>query len=211
MERGATREEIDAVYRSESPRVLSTLIRLVGDFDLAEDALHDAFSVALQRWPKEGVPANPRAWLISTGRFKAVDTLRRESRLTTFDESLATEPPEFKEEMIQDDLLRLVFCCCHPALPSQGQVALTLREVCGLTTDEIARAFLATPVTVAQRIVRAKAKIRDDKIPYEIPASDELPGRLDNVLRVTYLVFNEGYYSSSGETLTRVALSNEAI
>jgi RNA polymerase sigma-70 factor (ECF subfamily) len=212
------REVVDSVYRAESRRVLATLIRLLGDFDLAEEALHDAFAAALEKWPQSGVPSNPRAWLVSTGRFKAIDGLRRRAR---FDASLARLAERLEtesqadvtpdEEGIEDDRLRLIFTCCHPALPPDGQVALTLREVCGLTTEEIARAFLATPTTVAQRIVRAKAKIRDARIPYQVPSRPELPERLDGVLRVVYLVFNEGYSATSGEHVTRADLSGEAI
>jgi len=210
------RATVDAVYRADSRRVLATLIRLLGDFDLAEEALHDAFTAALERWPREGVPANPRAWLVSTGRFKAIDGFRRRAR---FDASLGelarrledgggTEPDE---DGVEDDRLRLIFTCCHPALTADAQIALTLREVCGLTTEEIARAFLAGAPALAQRIVRAKSKIRDARIPYAIPSRTELPDRLDSVLRVIYLVFNEGYSASSGATLTRHDLSQEAI
>jgi RNA polymerase sigma-70 factor (ECF subfamily) len=219
VDRGAhIRQTVDAVYQSESRRVFATLIRLLGDFDLAEDALHDAFRAALEQWARDGVPANPRAWLVSTGRFKAIDGMRRRAR---FDASLATlaeqldtgSDGEFEvdDESVQDDRLRLIFTCCHPALSSEARVALTLREVCGLTTEEIARAFLTTPPTLAQRIVRAKAKIRDARIPYQVPSPAELPERLDPVLRVIYLVFNEGYYASSGGSLTRSDLSGEAI
>jgi len=221
MSEGATkdiRELVDDVYRAESRQVLATLIRLLGDFDAAEEALHEAFAVAVERWARDGVPHNPRAWLVSTGRFKAIDGMRRRAR---FDASLAelakemetttSEPEEWDEETVEDDRLRLVFTCCHPALAPDAQVAMTLREVCGLSTDEIARAFLTKPPTVAQRIVRAKAKIRDARIPYEVPAESELPDRLDAVLRVVYLVFNEGYSASSGGTLTRHDLSGEAI
>lgn len=211
-------EILDALYHSESRRILATLIRLLGDFDLAEDGLHDAFSAALEQWPKDGVPANPRAWLVSTGRFKAVDRLRRRARFDTPLEALAEQPEatatdemERDDESVGDDRLRLIFTCCHPALASEARVALTLREVCGLTTEEIARAFLTTPSTLAQRIVRAKTKIRDARIPYEIPARTDLPDRLDTVLQVIYLVFNEGYSASSGATLTRSDLSSEAI
>lgn len=213
-----TRAMIDAVYRQESRRVLATLIRLLGDFDLAEEALHDAFMAALAQWPRDGLPDNPRAWLVSAGRFKGIDTIRRRAR---FDASLAeianqldTEPepgPDRDDEEIADDRLRLIFTCCHPALSTEARIALTLREVCDLTTEEIARAFLTSPPTVAQRIVRAKAKIRDAGIPYEVPAYTELPERLDSVLQVVYLVFNEGYFASSGESLTRTDLSGEAI
>ncbi len=215
---GRVRERVDAVYRSDSRRVLATLIRLLGDFDLAEEALHDAFTAAVERWPRDGVPANPRAWLVSTGRFKAIDSLRRRAR---FDASLAevaerldaqTDDAAGKDaEGVEDDRLRLIFTCCHPALSPDAQVALTLRQVCGLTTEEIARAFLTAPPTVAQRIVRAKAKIRDARIPYQVPFRADLPDRLDTVLRVVYLVFNEGYSASSGESLTRPDLSGEAI
>jgi RNA polymerase sigma-70 factor (ECF subfamily) len=209
---------VDSVYRSESRQVLATLIRLLGDFDAAEEALHDAFAVAVEQWVRDGVPANPRAWLVSTGRFKAIDGMRRRAR---FDASLTelakqleagTEDVEsLDDETVEDDRLRLIFTCCHPALSPDAQVAMTLREVCGLTTDEIARAFLTKPPTIAQRIVRAKAKIRDARIPYEVPAEKELPDRLDAVLRVVYLVFNEGYSASSGGSLTRHDLSGEAI
>jgi RNA polymerase sigma-70 factor (ECF subfamily) len=212
------RESVEAVYRTESRRVLATLIRLLGDFDLAEEALHDAFTAALDQWPKEGVPNNPRAWLISTGRFKAIDAMRRRAR---FDGSLAalaqcpnsttSDPAEWDDDGFEDDRLRLIFTCCHPALSPEAQVAMTLREVCGLTTEEIGRAFLTAPPTLAQRIVRAKAKIRDARIPYQVPAAADLPDRLDSVLQVIYLVFNEGYSASSGASLTRSDLSGEAI
>jgi RNA polymerase sigma-70 factor, ECF subfamily len=198
------RETVDAVYRAESRRILATLIRLLGDFDVAEDALHDAFRAALEQWTVEGVPDNPRAWLVSTGRFKAIDALRRRARPLP-----EPEIPEVREW--EDDRLRLIFTCCHPALAPEARVALTLREVCGLTTEEIARAFLTTPATLAQRIVRAKAKIRDARIPYQVPEAEELPARLDAVLQVVYLVFNEGYAASSGNSLTRADLSGEAI
>jgi RNA polymerase sigma-70 factor (ECF subfamily) len=209
---------VDEVYRTESRRVYATLVRLLGDFDLAEDALHDAFSAALDQWSRDGVPANPRAWLVSTGRFKAIDNIRRRAR---FDKSLAIIAQELDanvedewepdEEGLGDDRLRLIFTCCHPALSPDARIALTLREVCGLTTEEIARAFITAPSTLAQRIVHAKAKIRDAKIPYQVPGPSELPERLDTVLRVIYLVFNEGYSASSGESLTRADLSGEAI
>jgi RNA polymerase sigma-70 factor (ECF subfamily) len=209
---------IDRTFRSESRRVHATLIRLLGDFDLAEEALQDAFTAAVERWPVEGMPANPRAWLISTGRFKAIDSLRRRAR---FDSSLGpiaeqlgdglTRPEELDDERVEDDRLRLIFTCCHPALPPDAQIALTLREVCGLTTEEIARAFLSPAPTLAQRIVRAKAKIKAAKIPYQVPARAELPERLASVLHVIYLVFNEGYSASSGSDLTRHDLSAEAI
>ncbi|HUK31320.1 MAG TPA: RNA polymerase sigma factor [Candidatus Acidoferrum sp.] len=207
------REAVDAVYRSESRRVLATLIRLLGDFDVAEEALHDAFGAALEQWPRDGVPANPRAWLVSAGRFKGIDAMRRRTRLEPLpediDKRLVADTDE--PENIEDDRLRLIFTCCHPALSPDAQVAMTLREVCGLTTAEVAHAFLSSPRTVAQRIVRAKAKIRNARIPYEIPSTPDLPDRLEAVLRVIYLVFNEGYSASSGATLTRYDLSSEAI
>ena len=209
--------EIESIYRAESRRVLATLIRLLGDFELAEEALQDAFAAAVERWPRAGVPANPRAWLVSTGRFKAIDTLRRRARYNAKLSSLAQHIESATEELpeddaaIPDDRLRLIFTCCHPALPADAQIALTLREVCGLTTEEIARAFLVPPSTVAQRIVRAKAKIRDARIPYQLPERSELAERLASVLHVVYLVFNEGYYASSGATVTRHDLSAEAI
>jgi RNA polymerase sigma-70 factor (ECF subfamily) len=208
---------IESIYEAESRRVLATLIRVLGDFDLAEEALHEAFVAAVEQWPRDGVPANPRAWLVSTGRFKAVDAIRRRAR---FDSSLAeiahrldrsevaVEPDE---RCLEDDRLRLIFTCCHPAIAPEAQIALTLREVCGLTTEEIARAFLTSPATLAQRIVRAKAKIKAAEIPYEIPARSDLSGRLESVLRVVYLVFNEGYSASSGANVTRHELSDEAI
>jgi RNA polymerase sigma-70 factor, ECF subfamily len=212
-----TRRAVENVYRAESRQVLATLIRLLGDFDLAEEALHEAFAAAIEQWPREGVPAKPRAWLVSTGRFKAVDAMRRRAR---FDASLgelanrldrAADSSSPMDEELEDDRLRLIFTCCHPALAPGTQVALTLREVCGLTTEEIASAFLTAPATIAQRIVRGKAKIRDARIPYQVPPLAELPERLDSVLAVVYLVFNEGYSASSGETLTRSDLSAEAI
>jgi RNA polymerase sigma-70 factor (ECF subfamily) len=213
------RAAVDVVYRTESRHVLATLIRLLGDFDLAEEALHDAFASAVEKWPRDGVPANPRAWLVSAGRFKAIDTLRRRARFDAArtelaerqeaDSRAAWEPDE--DEGVEDDRLRLIFTCCHPALPPPARVALTLREVCGLTTEEIARAFLTAPATLAQRIVRAKAKIKAAGIPYRVPSRDDLPERLDGVLQVVYLVFNEGYAASAGESLTRPDLSGEAI
>jgi RNA polymerase sigma-70 factor (ECF subfamily) len=212
------RELLESVYRADSRRVLATLIRLLGDFDRAEEALQDAFTAAAEQWPRDGVPANPRAWLVSAGRFKAVDALRRRARhdasLAELAERLDTVAHEAtvpEDEEVEDDRLRLIFTCCHPALSPDAQVALTLREVCGLTTEEIARAFLTTARTVAQRIVRAKGKIRDAGIPYQVPPLPDLPDRLDLVLHVIYLVFNEGYYASSGPSLTRHDLSGEAI
>jgi len=213
----SVRETVDAVYRVESRRVFATLIRLLGNFDLAEEALHDAFRAALEQWPRDGVPANPRAWLVSAGRFKAIDAIRRRARFDALDdvaeqvESIADEAAASDAESVEDDQLRLIFTCCHPALQPDAQVALTLREVCGLTTEEIARAFLTAAPTVAQRIVRAKAKIRDARIPYEVPSRNNLQDRLDAVLRVVYLVFNEGYSASSGASLMRHDLSGEAI
>lgn len=208
----------DAIYRTESRRVFATLVRLLGDFDLAEEALHDAFRAALEQWPRDGVPENPRAWLVSAGRFKAIDGIRRRSRFDSMEDvaeqvdAVIDETPEpWENEGIEDDRLRLIFTCCHPALSPDAQVALTLREVCGLTTEEIAQAFLSAAPTLAQRIVRAKAKIRDARIPYQVPTPNELPERLDSVLRVVYLVFNEGYSASSGQSLTRLDLSGEAI
>ncbi|MCI0652508.1 MAG: RNA polymerase sigma factor [Planctomycetes bacterium] len=211
-------EVVAAVYRAESRHILATLIRLLGDFDVAEDALHDAFRAALEQWPKEGVPANPRAWLVSAGRFKAIDSVRRRARFDAAQEDVARQleanaagSGDSDDEGIADDRLRLIFSCCHPALAPDARLALTLREVCGLTTEEIASAFLTTPSTLAQRIVRAKAKIRDARIPYQVPAADELPERLDAVLHVVYLVFNEGYSASTGASVTRPDLSGEAI
>ncbi len=209
---------LDSLYQVESRRILATLIRLLGDFDLAEEALHTAFRVALEQWPRIGIPNNPRAWLISTGRFKAIDALRRRSKFEApLDdvaerlESSSSEEALKDDEDVEDDRLRLIFTCCHPALPADARVALTLREVCGLTTEAIASAFLTTPPTLAQRIVRAKSKIRDACIPYQVPSREELPDRLDAVLQVIYLVFNEGYSASSGDSLTRPDLSAEAI
>src|ERR1700693_2173087 len=210
------RDKVDAVYRSESRRVLATLIRLLGDFDLAEEGLHDAFAAAVEQWGEKGIPANPRTWLISTGRFKAIDRLRRSEKFESADSAildrlLATEMHDPSEEGVEDDRLRLIFTCCHPALSPDAQIALTLREVCGLTTEEVAHAFLTPSPTLAQRIVRAKGKIRDARIPYEIPSRPDLPERLDSVLHVIYLVFNEGYLASSGASLTRADLSSEEI
>ncbi|RIX83698.1 RNA polymerase sigma factor [Acidovorax cavernicola] len=215
-------DALDAIYRAESRRIFATLVRLLGDFDLAEEALHDAFRAALEQWPREGMPANPRAWLVSAGRFKSIDGIRRQARFTAWDEAtahtdtLADPAPAWDDadpdaDALEDDRLRLVFTCCHPALAPDAQVALTLREVCGLATEEIARAFLVPAPTIAQRIVRAKARIRDAGIPYQVPGLAELPERLDAVLRVVYLVFNEGYAASSGESVTRADLSAEAI
>ncbi len=215
-DRTHARQTVERIYRDESRRVYATLVRLLGDFDLAEEALHDAFRAALEQWPRDGIPANPRAWLVSAGRFKAIDSLRRQSRLEFTDDiaahaDAAVDSVADADEEIEDDRLRLIFTCCHPALSADAQTALTLREVCGLTTEEIANAFLSAAPTVAQRIVRAKAKIRDARIPYQVPSAQELPERLQSVLRVAYLVFNEGYAASSGESLTRHDLSSEAI
>jgi RNA polymerase sigma-70 factor (ECF subfamily) len=212
------RGKVDVIYREESRRVLATLIRLLGDFDLAEEAMHEAFRSAIEQWPREGVPANPRAWLVTTGRFKGIDRIRRRRRSSPLDDEVAEQLPAETEDLaamldedLEDDRLRLIFTCCHPALAPDAQVALTLREVCGLTTEEIARAFLTPAPTLAQRIVRAKTKIRQARIPYRVPDPAELPERLGAVLRVIYLVFNEGYAASSGGTLTRHDLSGEAI
>jgi RNA polymerase sigma-70 factor (ECF subfamily) len=217
MNETAVRETIDAIYQTESRHVLATLIRLLGDFDVAEEALHDAFRAALEQWPRDGIPANSRAWLVSAGRFKAIDAMRRQARLEHLEDAEALADPaseideDWNNESLEDDRLRLIFTCCHPALAPDAQVALTLREVCGLATEEIAHAFLTPTPTLAQRIVRAKAKIRNARIPYQVPDADELPNRLESVLRVIYLVFNEGYSASSGNTLTRRDLSEEAI
>lgn len=211
------RETVDRVYRAESRRVFATLVRLLGDFDLAEEALHEAFASAVDQWPRDGVPSNPRAWLVSAGRFKAIDAIRRRARHDAALEQLAAASDagvvaaDVIDEGVEDDRLRLIFTCCHPALPAGAQVPLTLREVCGLTTEEIASAFLTLPATLAQRIVRAKAKIKAAGIPYHVPSREDLPDRLDTVLQVIYLVFNEGYAASSGDSLTRPDLSGEAI
>ena len=210
------RARVEQVYREDSRRILATLIRLLGDFDLAEEALHEAFFVAVERWQRDGVPDNPRTWLVSTGRFKAIDVLRRRARFKASQPMLLAQLEELEQadwsgEDVEDDRLRLIFTCCHPALAADAQVPLTLREVCDLTTEEIARAFLSAPAAIAQRIVRAKAKIRDAKIPYQVPSLSELPERLDSVLRVIYLVFNEGYSASVGAELTREDLTREAI
>jgi len=218
------RELLDSLYRVDSGRILATLIRLLGDFDLAEEAMHEAFAAALSLWPKGGAPGNPRPWLISTARFKAIDTLRRRARFDASQDELARhletqwssaerskEESSLEDDRLEDDRLRLIFTCCHPSLPSEARVALTLREVCGLTTEEIAKAFLTTPRTLAQRIVRAKAKIRETPIPYEVPTPQELPERLGAVLHVVYLVFNEGYSAAAGAEVTRSELTSEAI
>lgn len=218
MTDSTVRETVEAVYKSDSRRILSTLIRLVGDFDRAEEAMQDAFAAAMEQWARDGIPANPRAWLVSAGRFKAIDGMRRRSRFDGSDPEFAdrleaetVDPAEQIDRGVQDDELRLIFTCCHPALSPDARVALTLREVCGLTTEEIAHAFLTSPPTVAQRIVRAKGKIRDAHIPYQVPSQQDLPDRLDAVLHVIYLVFNEGYSASSGMSVTRADLSGEAI
>lgn len=209
---------LDDLYRSDSRRILATLIRLLGDIDTAEEAMHDAFAAALEQWTTKGIPANPKGWIISTGRFKAIDSMRRRARFDASQAGLVDhleadtpDPAESIDNEVHDDELRLIFTCCHPALSADARIALTLREVCGLTTEEIARAFLTTPATLAQRIVRAKSKIRQARIPYRVPTQAELPERLDAVLHVIYLVFNEGYSASSGESLTRTDLSGEAI
>ena len=208
---------VDELYRSDSRRVFATLVRLIGDFDLAEEALHEAFAAAVEQWPRDGVPANPSAWLVSTGRFKAIDAMRRRARFDSAVPEVQRTLPEIASNLdeldatFKDDQLRLMFTCCHPALSPDARVAMTLREVCGLTTEEIARAFLSTPPTIAQRIVRAKTKIRDARIPYQTPAPEELAERLDTVLQVVYLVFNEGYSASSGDSVTRADVSGEAI
>jgi RNA polymerase sigma-70 factor, ECF subfamily len=214
----SVRERVDAVYRAESRRVFASLVRLLGDFELAEEALHDAFASAVEQWPKEGVPENPRAWLVSAGRFKAIDLMRRRARFDASMSAIAeriesnrTADDPTSGQGVEDDRLRLIFTCCHPAISSDAQVALTLREVCGLTTEEIASAFLTKPSTLAQRIVRAKSKIRDAKIPYQVPSREDLPERLESVLRVVYLIFNEGYSASSGSLVTRADVSHEAI
>ena len=206
--------QVEEVYRAESRAVLATLIRMLGDFDLAEEALHEAFRAALEQWPRDGVPANPRAWLVSAGRFKAIDALRRQARFEALDpeaHDAAVADAPLDTGSVEDDRLRLIFTCCHPALAQETRIALTLREVCGLATDEIAAAFLVPTPTLAQRIVRAKGKIRGARIPYEVPSKEQLPERLDSVLRVIYLIFNEGYAASTGASLMRADLSAEAI
>ncbi|HEY5883425.1 MAG TPA: sigma-70 family RNA polymerase sigma factor, partial [Pyrinomonadaceae bacterium] len=212
------RDLLDSLYRVDSGRILATLIRLLGDFDLAEEAMHEAFAAALSLWPTSGVPGNPRPWLISTARFKAIDTLRRRARfdasqdeLVRYLEAQSSSETSNEDDFFEDDRLRLIFTCCHPSLAAEAHVALTLREVCGLTTEEIAKAFLITPRTLAQRIVRAKAKIRETRIPYEVPTPQELPERLGAVLHVVYLVFNEGYSAATGTEVTRAELTGEAI
>jgi RNA polymerase sigma-70 factor (ECF subfamily) len=218
VEADSVQDAVSAIYQSDSRRVLATLIRLLGDFDAAEEALHEAFRAALEQWPRDGLPANPRAWLVSAGRFKAIDAKRRRARFDALEDApgggdvaVVDEAAWADRESVEDDRLRLIFTCCHPALAPDAQVALTLREVCGLKTEEIAQAFLTPAPTLAQRIVRAKAKIRDAGIPYQVPSQAELPERLDAVLRVVYLVFNEGYSASAGDSLTRTDLSSEAI
>lgn len=211
------RETVERVYREDSRRIFATLIRLVGDFDLAEEAMHEAFTAAVERWPEDGIPEKPFAWLVSTGRFKAIDTIRRMSRFESDPEriALATVPAKadetIDEEQFRDDQLRLIFTCCHPSLPAATRVAMTLREMCGLTTEEVARAFLTSAATIAQRIVRGKAKLRDERVAYQVPSRDELPDRLDSVLSVIYLVFNEGYSARAGDSVVRHDLSTEAI
>lgn len=217
MSANSVHAAISTIYQSESRQVFATLVRLLGDFDAAEEALQEAFKAALEQWPRDGIPAKPKAWLVSAGRFKAIDNIRKQARYDSLEnpealiDSAGDNPADREDEVLEDDRLRLIFTCCHPALSADAQVALTLREICGLTTEEIASAFLTPASTLAQRIVRAKAKIRVARIPYQIPALSELPARLDSVLKVIYLVFNEGYSASSGELLTRPGLSQEAI